>query len=98
MILWEDIAASLDIEPTNEAQSPAAAASPSPHPRGDENRSVKASAPGRGTFFDEHIDVRDPEGGQLVERLIEAFDTVRPKKRKRHRELLKLRLRKIAAN
>lgn len=98
MILWEDIAAPLDIVPTNEAQSPAEAVSRSLHPRGDENRPVKASAPGRGTFFDEHIDVRDPEGGQLVERLIEAFDTVRPKKRKRHRELLKLRLRRIAAN
>ncbi len=79
MGLWEDIVASLDIEPTNEAQRPAEAVCPSLHPRGDENRPVKASSPGRGTFFDEHIDVRDPEGGQLVERLIEAFDTVRPK-------------------
>lgn len=76
MGLWEDIVASLDIEPTNEAQGPIRAENPIP-------RSVKAPAPGKGTFFDEHIDLRDPEGERLSERLVECFDKERPKQRKR---------------
>ncbi len=54
--------------------------------------------PGQGTFFDEYVDLRDPEGGRLTDRLVEFYDKVRPKKRKRGRDTLKLRLRKIAAN
>jgi hypothetical protein len=54
--------------------------------------------PGRGTFFDEHIDLRDPEGARLTERLIEVYDQVCPRERKRGRNTLTLRIRRLAAN
>jgi hypothetical protein len=53
---------------------------------------------GRGTFFDEHIDMRDPEGERLTERLVEIYDTIEPRQRKRGRDALWLRLRRLAAN
>ncbi|WP_315761861.1 hypothetical protein [Sphingomonas sp. Y38-1Y] len=53
---------------------------------------------GRGTFFDEHIDVRDPEGERLTERLVDIYDRVEPRQRKRGRDALRLRLRRLAAN
>jgi hypothetical protein len=53
---------------------------------------------GRGTFFDEHIDLRDPEGERLTERLVGIYDTVEPRQRKRGRDALRLRLRRLAAN
>ena len=62
------------------------------------SESVKLPIPGQGKFFDEHIDLRDPEGGLLTERLVEIFDKVRPRKRKRGRDALRLRLRRLAAN
>lgn len=55
-------------------------------------------APGRGTFFDEHIDLQEPEGTRLTECIIEYYDEVRPRKRKRGRDTLALRVRKIVAN
>lgn len=54
--------------------------------------------PGRGTFFDEHVDLRDPEGTALTATIIEIYDTLRPRKRKRGREALTLRIRKLLAN
>lgn len=54
--------------------------------------------PGKGTFFDEHIDLRDPEGAAFTARVIEVYDTVRPRKRKRGREALTMRVRKLLAN
>lgn len=54
--------------------------------------------PGEGTFFHEEIDLREPEGTALTERLLELYDGVRPRKRKKGRDNLKLRLRKLAAN
>ncbi|AEG49679.1 hypothetical protein Sphch_2002 [Sphingobium chlorophenolicum L-1] len=53
---------------------------------------------GRGTFVDEHIDMRDPEGERLTERLVELYDKVEPRQRKRGRDALRLRLRRLAAN
>ncbi len=57
-----------------------------------------AIAPGRGVFFDHHIDLREPEGGALTDWLIECFDKARNKQRLRDREAWRLRLRKLAAN
>jgi len=54
--------------------------------------------PGRGVFFEHHIDLREPEGGKLTDRLVECFDTARNKQRLRDRETWRLRLRKLAAN
>ena len=39
---------------------------------------------GRGTFFDEFVEIRDPEGRALVEQVLAAFDVVRPRQRKRN--------------
>lgn len=64
----------------------------------DWNEPSLAVAPGEGTFFDEHIDIRDPEGAKLTERILELYDGVRPKKRKRNRDTLGLRIRRLAAN
>lgn len=55
-------------------------------------------ARGRGTFFDEYTDLLDPEGAILTERLVEIYDKICPKMRKKGRETLRLRLRKLAAN
>lgn len=55
-------------------------------------------APGRGVFFDHHIDLREPEGSRLTDWLVEHFDEVRRKQRMRDRETWRLRLRKSAAN
>ena len=54
--------------------------------------------PGRGTSFGEYIDLRDPEGTMFAERLVERYDEVRPKLRKRHRDALSFRIRRVAAN
>jgi hypothetical protein len=54
--------------------------------------------PGRGTSFGEYIDLRDPEGTMLTGRLVERYDEVRPKQRKRHRDALSFRVRRVAAN
>ena len=40
--------------------------------------------PGQGTFFDEYIEVRNPEGAALVDHVLAAFDAVRPRQRKRN--------------
>ncbi|MCE7795576.1 hypothetical protein LWE61_03285 [Sphingobium sufflavum] len=40
--------------------------------------------PGRGTFFDEFIEIRNPEGMALVEQVLAVFDEVRPRQRKRN--------------
>lgn len=58
----------------------------------------RAPTPGKGTFFDEFVDFKEPEGTRLTERLVELYDKVRPRQRKRGRENLRLRLRRIAAN
>lgn len=55
-------------------------------------------ARGRGTFFDEFVDLEEPEGSRLTERLLECYDKVRPRQRKRGRDILRLRLRRIVAN
>ncbi|MFA5970383.1 MAG: hypothetical protein WC816_14205 [Sphingomonas sp.] len=39
---------------------------------------------GQGTFFDEFIEIRDPEGMALTERVLADFDAVRPRQRKRN--------------
>lgn len=53
---------------------------------------------GQGTFFHEHIDLTEPAGEALTQRLVAIYDQVRPKKRKRGRDVLRLRLRRLAAN
>ena len=63
-----------------------------------EDRSGAFIAPGRGTFFDEHTELPDPEGTMLTERLVEIYDRECPRTRKRGRNILRLRLRKLAAN
>ena len=40
---------------------------------------------GQGTFFDEFVELRDPEGTTLLGRVLAAFDAVRPRQRKRKR-------------
>lgn len=54
--------------------------------------------PGRGVFFDHHIDLREPEGSKLTDWLVECFDRVRGRQRLRDRKTWRLRLRKLAAN
>lgn len=44
-----------------------------------------ALQPGKGMFFDEFIEIRDPEGAALMERVLEAVDAVRSRQRKRNR-------------
>jgi len=61
-------------------------------------RVVTLPAPGRGVFFDHHINLKEPEGGFLTNWLVECFDRQRKMKRHRDREKWSLRLRKIAAN
>jgi hypothetical protein len=55
-------------------------------------------APGRGTFFDEYIDIRDPEGAAFTARILDRYDEVRPRKRRRGRDALTTRIRKVLAN
>ncbi|UZW54748.1 hypothetical protein NUH86_14855 [Sphingobium sp. JS3065] len=55
-------------------------------------------ASGTGTFFDENIDLRDPEGSALTARILEIYDAVRPRRRKRGRKALAVRIRKLVAN
>lgn len=55
-------------------------------------------APGRGTFFDEKIAMPNPEGEAFTARILEIFDEARPRKRKRGRKALALRIHKLAAN
>lgn len=59
---------------------------------------AKRPSPGRGVFFDPHIDLREPEVGRLTEWLVERFDRARNKQRLRDREVWRHRLRKLAAN
>lgn len=40
--------------------------------------------PGKGTFFEEFIEIRNPEEAALVDRVLAAFDAVRPRQRKRN--------------
>jgi hypothetical protein len=49
----------------------------------EQSREV-AMKPGRGTFFDEFIEIRDPEGLAFTERVLVDFDAVRPRQRKRN--------------
>ena len=58
----------------------------------------KTPDPGSGTFFDEYVDLRDPEGTILTKLIMEYYDKVRPTKRKRHRKTLEFRIRRLAAN
>jgi hypothetical protein len=59
---------------------------------------VDAVRPGRGSFFDEYVDLNDPEGSALTDRLVECYDLVRSKQRMRGRDNLRLRIRRVAAN
>jgi hypothetical protein len=59
------------------------------------DRSRAPMVRGQGTFFDEWIDMRDPEGSALTARVLEIYDTVRPRQRKRWRDALTLRIRKL---
>jgi hypothetical protein len=58
----------------------------------------EAPLEGQGTFFQEHVDLSEPTGRLLTDSLLEAYDAVTPRQRKRGREALKLRLRRVAAN
>ena len=70
-----------------------------PSERALPDRNVKAPfARGRGTFFDHYIDLLEPEGATLTERLVEIYDQMCSRARKRERKALRLRLRKLAAN
>ena len=60
--------------------------------------SVKRPNPGQGNFFSEYIDLSEPEGGTLTDRLVEVYDRVTPRQRKKGRDALRLRLRRLAAN
>lgn len=56
---------------------------------------------GKGTFFDENINLRDGEGTAITARMLEIFDATRPRQRKRSAKALetdKIRLRRILAN
>lgn len=70
----------------------------SPQPQQEKGAPSGRPKPGEGTFFHEEFDLREPEGTALTERLLELYDAVRPKQRKKGRDNLKLRLRKLAAN
>lgn len=69
-----------------------------PQSQPEEGSPTGRPEPGEGTFFHEEIDLRDPEGTALTERLVECYYAARPVKRKRGQDTLKLRLRKLAAN
>ncbi|MBY0307939.1 MAG: hypothetical protein K2Q09_04275 [Phycisphaerales bacterium] len=60
--------------------------------------SVEQPTPGKGVFFDHHIDLREPEGGQLTDWLVERFNERRDMDRHRGMETWRLRIRKLAAN
>ncbi|MEQ1726239.1 MAG: hypothetical protein ABL882_09970 [Sphingopyxis sp.] len=60
-----------------------------------------STGPGRGTFFDEFIDLRDPEGTAFTACILEILEAVRPRQRKRIAEALAnhtTRTRKLLAN
>ena len=38
-----------------------------------------ATVPGLGTFFDEHIDLREPEGAAFTARIIAIYDEANPR-------------------
>ena len=59
---------------------------------------VEQPTPGKGVFFDHHIDLREPEGGRLREWLVERFNEQRDMDRHRGMEMWRLRIRKLAAN
>ena len=59
---------------------------------------VEQPAPGQGVFFDPNIDLREPEGGNLTDWLVERFNEQRDMERHRDMETWRLRLRKLAAN
>lgn len=59
---------------------------------------IEPRTPGKGVFFDHHIDLREPEGGRLTEWLVERFNEQRDMDRHRGIETWRLRIRKLAAN
>ena len=61
-------------------------------------KTVGEPPPGKGVFFDHHIDLREPEGGRLTKWLLDHFNRQRDKQRLRDQDTWKLRLRKVAAN
>ena len=50
----------------------------------DDQRSADRLVAGLGTFFDEFLEIRNPEGEALTQRVLSDFDSVRPRQRKRN--------------
>jgi hypothetical protein len=63
-----------------------------------EPRAFPPTSSGHGTFFDERITLRDPEGGHFVSCVIDLYDKVRPRQRKSGREALATRINCLLAN